>query len=124
MESAKDGKTTALLAAPPPATLGVSYVMDDSLSYEVADAPAVCVPTTLPVISLAEMRVIALLREHLSLFLDAESNFQVDRRAMHSEGTMKPLTKETGWTVRRDKFKLWIRRLHIVPQHRALRSHR
>lgn len=82
MESAKDGKTTALLATPPPATLGVSYEMNDRLSYELTDAPAVCVPTTLPVVSLAEMRVIALLRDHQSLFLGAETQFQVDRRAI------------------------------------------
>lgn len=104
MESAKDGKTTALLATPPPSTLGVSYVMDDSLSYEVADAPAVCVPTALPVISLAEMRVIALLREHLSLFLDAESKFQVDRRAIAGAVAWEGLVNNKWGTNLAHKF--------------------
>jgi hypothetical protein len=98
MESAKDGKTTALLTTPPPSTLGVSYIMDDSLSYEVADAPAVCVPTTLPVLSLAEMRVIALLRDHLSMFLDAESNFRIDRRAIAGAIAWEGLINNKWWT--------------------------
>jgi hypothetical protein len=81
-ESAKDGKTTALLAAPPPSTLGITYDMDDNLSFELSDAPAVCVPTKLKKPSLAEMRTIAWLRAHKPEIVAAETNFSVDRQAI------------------------------------------
>lgn len=81
-ESAKDGKTTALLATPPPPPVGVTYDMDDSLSYELSNAPSVCVPTSLRNISLAEMRVIAWLRDHKTHIIADEARFSVDRRAI------------------------------------------
>jgi NlpC/P60 family protein len=81
-ESAKDGKTTALLATPPPTSVGITYDLDDSLSYELSDAPEVCVPTTLHKISLAEMRTIAWLRLHKGQIVAAEAQFSIDRRAI------------------------------------------
>jgi hypothetical protein len=103
-ESVKDGKTTALLAAPPPSTLGITYDMNDGLSYELADAPAVCVPTKLRHVSLAEVRVIALLRDHKSLFVDAESMFNVDRRAVAGAIAGEGLLNNSFWTNLAHRF--------------------
>ena len=81
-QSAKDGKTTALLATPPPSPVGVTYTGTDELSFEMQDAPYVCVPTRLHSISLAEMRVLAALRQHKTKIIEAEARFSVDRRAI------------------------------------------
>ena len=80
--SVKDGKTSVLDATPSPSTLGMTNVMDDSLSYELADAPEECVPTTLRSASPAEMRTIVWLRQHKGQIIAAEARFSVDRRAI------------------------------------------
>ena len=56
--------------------------MDEEVSFELRDAPRMCVPTSLSVISLAQTRVLAYLVEHKTEIVAAERRFHVDRRAI------------------------------------------
>lgn len=99
----------------PPA---VRYLDPDEVSYELSDAPRVCVQTSLDEISLAQMRVLAWLRQHRGEIIDAEQKFKVDRRAiagaiawealMNVRGTLtQVMGRGTGAGkahLRRDKF--------------------
>ena len=60
----------------------IHYLDTEDVSFELADAPRVCVETSLNEISLAQMRVLAWLREHRVEIVAAEQRFQVDRRAI------------------------------------------
>lgn len=60
----------------------VTYSMDDNVSYEIRDAPGMCVATSLTAISLAQMRVLAWLVTHRPEIVSAERRFHVDRRAI------------------------------------------
>jgi hypothetical protein len=83
--SVKD-QTSALIATPKVAPTGsgagLKYVHGKGVSFELQDAPFVCVPTTLAVISDDEMRVLAWLRGNKGEIIAAEADFQVDRRAI------------------------------------------
>lgn len=97
-EAVKDGRTSALMATPPPVVLGITYDMDDRLSYELADAPPVCVPTSLRHLSLAEMRTIAWLRKYKGEIIAAEGRFSIDRRAIAGAIAWEALKNDTRWT--------------------------
>jgi hypothetical protein len=60
----------------------VNYLTDEDVSYELKDAPRMCVPTSLSEISLAQMRVLAWLQQHKPEIVEAEKRFHVDRRAI------------------------------------------
>jgi hypothetical protein len=90
-----DPGTSSLIESPSPAhRLGpfstdamlmphaVRYLDSEAVSYELSDAPRMCVPTSLSVISLAQMKVLAWLEEHRSSIASAERRFRVDRRAI------------------------------------------
>lgn len=76
------GKTAPLTVTPPPVSGGIEYFKGDGISFELQDAPAVCVPTTLNKISLEEMQVLGWLRQYRSQIIAAEAKFHVDRRAI------------------------------------------
>lgn len=76
------GKTGPLTVTPMPGTSGIEYFKGDGISFELQDAPAVCVPTSLNKISYEEMQVLAWLRQYRSLIIAAEAEFHVDRRAI------------------------------------------
>jgi hypothetical protein len=97
--SVKD-QTSPLMATPSPP--GVTYVkgvtpgqerfhhrnwfaetiLGKGISFELSDAPAMCVPTTLRSISEDEMQVLAWLRKYKGEIIAAEAEFQVDRKAI------------------------------------------
>ncbi len=91
--SVKD-QTTALMATPPPLTTGVTYTKGitpgqerfhhkgTGISFELSDAPAMCVPTTLRTISEDEMQILAWILQYKGEIIAAEAEFQVDRRAI------------------------------------------
>lgn len=79
-ESVKD-QTSALMRTPSPRD-GLKYVKGNGVSFELKEAPFMCVPTTLSQISLDEMRVLAWLREHKTEIIGVEAEFHVDRRAV------------------------------------------
>jgi hypothetical protein len=60
----------------------VHYLDSEDLSYELSDAPRMCVVTSLNEISLAQMRVLAWLTQHRTEIIAAEQRFRVDRRAI------------------------------------------
>ena len=76
------GKTGPLAVTPMPGASGIEYFKGDGISFELQDAPAVCVPTSLNKISYEEMQVLAWLRQYSSLIIAAEAEFHVDRRAI------------------------------------------
>jgi len=76
------GKTAPLTATPAPGTTGIEYFQGDGISFELRDAPAVCVPTSLSKISYEEMQVLGWLRTYRSQIIAAETEFNVDRRAI------------------------------------------
>jgi hypothetical protein len=87
--------TTARTASRPAG--GVVYLPDESISFELSDAPKVCVPTSLSAISLAEMRVLAWLRMHAETIAETERRFSVDRRAIAGVIAWEAL-KNVHWT--------------------------
>ncbi len=60
----------------------VHYLDAETVSYELSDAPRMCVQTSLDEISLAQMRVLAWLTQHRAEIIAAERRFRVDRRAI------------------------------------------
>lgn len=54
----------------------------DEVSFELGDAPRMCVETSLTEISLVRLRVLAWLRLHRSEIIAAEQKYRVDRRAI------------------------------------------
>ena len=60
----------------------VHYLSSEDVSYELSDAPRMCVLTSLNEISLAQMRVLAWLTQHRAEIIAAERRFKVDRRAI------------------------------------------
>lgn len=79
--SVKD-QTSALIPTPRPSPTGIEYVKGKGVSFELADAPYMCIPTSLKKISEDEMRVLAWLRVHKAEIVAAESEFFIDRRAI------------------------------------------
>ena len=84
-----DDGTTCLAASCPPGLKispappkPVRYLSREDVSFELKDAPFACVNTSLRVISLAEMRVLAWLQEHRHEITTAERRFRADRRAI------------------------------------------
>ena len=97
-----DDGTLCRAESPLPGPIGKSqvrphalqYSMDDDVSYELRDAPGMCVPTSLTAISLAQMGVLAWLVQHQAEIATAERRFDVDRRAIAGaiawEASVKP----------------------------------
>jgi len=94
--SVKD-QTSPLISTPSPSPTGLEYFKGKGVSFELADAPYMCVPTSLKKISEDEMRVLAWLRMHKAEIVAAESEFFVDRRAIAAaigwEATVNVLKK-------------------------------
>ena len=65
---------------------GFRYLHTDSegeyISYELRDAPPMCVPTTLRSMNLEQMRVLAWLQKYRGDIVTAASKYKVDRRAI------------------------------------------
>jgi hypothetical protein len=88
-----------LFTGPAGRTPHIPYVESDDVSFELADAPRMCVATSLTNLSLAQMRVLAWLREHRSEIVAAEERFQVDRRAIAGAIAWEALMNVRGsWT--------------------------
>ncbi len=102
-----DDGTTCLAAscAPGPRTSAprphsVRYLSQEEVSFELKDAPFMCVSTSLSVISLAEMRVLGWLREHRAEIVAAERRFRVDRRAIAGAIAWEALENVKPWSLR------------------------
>lgn len=94
-----DGGTASRARTPAPGPVGLRYVKGGGISYELQDAPAECVPTTLKVISFDEMRVLAWLQEHRDEIIAAEQKFNIDRRAIAGAIAFEALENIRGsWT--------------------------
>jgi hypothetical protein len=100
----------------------VHYLGSEDVSYELSDAPRMCVQTSLDEISLAQMRVLAWLTQHRAEIIAAERGFNIDRRAiagaiawealMNVRGT---LTQVFGRGVGPGKAHVWDLRIEAYP---------
>jgi len=86
------------MSAPPPHSL--RYLPQEEVSFELKDAPFMCVNTSLSVISLAEMRVLGWLRKHRAEIVAAEQRFRVDRRAIAGAIAWEALENVKSWSLR------------------------
>lgn len=93
--SSPPGPTTSV---PPPHS--IRYLPGEEVSFELKDAPFMCVNTTLSAISLAEMRVLAWLREYQTQIVGAELRFRVDRRAIAGAIAWEALENVRHWSLR------------------------
>lgn len=131
-----DTGTTCIAATPSPAPYldpfsspaasrvrhATRYLEPEDVSYELADAPRVCVETSLAEISLAQMRVLAWLREHRAAIIAAEAKYHVDRRAIAGAIAWEALmnirgdfTKTFGRGVGPGKAHLWDYTVRVIP---------
>jgi hypothetical protein len=76
--SVKD-QTSALTPSPVPS---FTYREGHGISYELSDAPPMCVRTSLHSMTLDEMQVLAWLQQYRGEIVSAAKEFQVDRRAI------------------------------------------
>jgi len=76
--SVKD-QTSALTPSPVPS---FTYSEGHGISYELSDAPPMCVRTTLHSMTLDQMQVLAWLQQYRSDIILAAKDFKVDRRAI------------------------------------------
>jgi hypothetical protein len=93
-------------------------VKGDGVSFELEDAPFVCTITSLPQISLDEMRVLAWLRQHKFEIIAAEAQFHVDRRAIAGAIAWEALKNVHSFSARAGgpgKPHLWRWNPHIAP---------
>jgi cell wall-associated NlpC family hydrolase len=97
-------QTSALTPTPSPSpnrsSDGFKYVKGEGVSFELQDAPFVCTITSLPEISLDEMRVLAWLRDQKFQIIAAEAQFQVDRRAIAGAIAWEALKNVHSWSAR------------------------
>jgi hypothetical protein len=79
----------------------IHYLPGESVSAELADAPKMCVPTSLDEISLAQMSVLSWLVTHRAAIIAAEQRFRVDRRAIAGAVAWEALMNVRGTLVNR-----------------------
>jgi hypothetical protein len=93
------GKTGPLAVTSMPGTSGIEYFKGDGISFELQDAPPVCVPTSMNKISYEEMQVLAWLRHYRSSIIAAEAEFHVDRRAIATAIAWEALKNVWSYSV-------------------------
>src|SRR5262245_30224976 len=102
-----DQGTSCRSATPPPGPQGTNYVPagkgishGKGASFELSDAPRLCIPVPLGGVSEDEARVAAWIWQYRQDIIDAEARFRVDRRAIAGAIAWEALENVLGRSLR------------------------